>query len=99
MPRCKACDYCDSTGEMSPYKWGLSVPGYSGTFIVDPNSGDEYCLGCWINVYDLFDVEEQGGSIYGTEGWAMDSMGGSEMEIMGSRDAGRDEETYYESGS
>lgn len=55
MSRCVACDYCDTTGEMSPYKWGLTIPNYSGGFKVDPHTGDEYCGTCYIHQQELFD--------------------------------------------
>lgn len=92
MPRCKCCDYCDTTGEMSPYKWGLSIPNYSGQFILDPYSGDSYCLACWIDVFEYeIDMENNDEP--------MDEMGGIEMEVLEPGDAGCDEETDSEGGS
>ncbi len=54
MPRCKACDYCD-TVEASSYHSGVHAPGYRKLFVIDEN-GDAYCSQC-LNDDDPFNEE------------------------------------------
>lgn len=97
MPRCVACDYCDTVGEMSPYKWGLTILEYSGRFVLDTQTGDEYCLPCYINVFDLYDDELSKENSYGDN--ELGTVGGACVDDLVPEEAGCDEETDGESGS
>ena len=92
--RCVCCDYCDTTGEMSPYKWGLAIPEYTGQFMVDPDTLDEYCLVCWINLNELYEDDFPKEEKDEREG--LRELGGDQVEILEPRNAGRYEETDRE---
>lgn len=83
---------------MSPYKWGLTVPGYSGRFMVDPRTGDAYCLGCWFNMHDLYD--EQLSEVSTVDGDnELGPLGGYQMDGIHRRTESSDEEADYPGGS
>ncbi len=89
MTRCVACDYCDTTGEMSAYKWGLAIPNYTGGFVTDPNTGEEYCRTCYIPEGEMYDFEE----------WPLGTMGNTGMVEVVPRRESSDKEPDNESGS
>lgn len=100
MPRCVACDYCNTIGEMSPYKWGLTVPNYSGRFIFDPRTGEEYCEACWVDYGELFDFSDEWKLMKeGTENASieLDSVGGVQVGELERSSERCDEETDNES--
>lgn len=94
MSRCVACDFCDTVGEMSPYKWGLTTPDYSGKFVIDNATGDEYCMSCYVSMYDLFTDKMIEENEYGSG--PLSELGGDEVEFVDSGDAGRDAEANNE---
>lgn len=59
MPRCKACDVCDTVGEPSPYREGLQTTRGQVHFIIDPITNDVYCSVCYAEEFNIYLIDEE----------------------------------------